>query len=112
MQKEANALKSLVLVMALLLGFSQAIWAATLFPNSSRGWNKIPTVVVSGKKGDLRIPLVIEAVDFWNKSCRKSAVGLGWGRLRSQKKPSRLRNCKPGVRLSFLSKGRWRQRQV
>lgn len=76
MQKEANALKSLVLVTALLLGFSQAIWAATLFPNSSRGWNKIPTVVVSGKEGDLRIPLVIEAVDFWNKQL--SEIGSGF----------------------------------
>jgi hypothetical protein len=67
MQKETNRLTSPVLLMALLLGFSQAISAATLFPNPSRGWNKIPTVVVSGKEGDPRIPLVIEAVDFWNK---------------------------------------------
>jgi hypothetical protein len=73
MQKEANGVTSVALVMALLLGFSQAIGAATLFPNRSRGWNKIPTVVISAKEGDPRIPLVIEAVDFWNK--RLSEIG-------------------------------------
>jgi len=79
MQKEANGLTSLVRVMALLLGFTQPIGAATLFPNPSRGWNKIPTVVVSGKEGDPRIPLVIEAVDFWNKQLSEigSAFRLG-----------------------------------
>ena len=65
--------------MPLLLSFSQLIGAATLFPNPSRGWNKIPTVVVSGKEGDPRIPLVIEAVDFWNKQLSEigSAFRLG-----------------------------------
>jgi hypothetical protein len=38
-----------------ILGFSQAIGAATLFPNRSRGWNKIPTIVVLGAQS---IPIV------------------------------------------------------
>jgi hypothetical protein len=76
MQKEANGLTSLVLVMALLLGFSQAIGAATLFPNRARGWNKIPTIVVSAKEGDPRIQLVHGAVDFWNKQL--SEIGSGF----------------------------------
>jgi hypothetical protein len=71
--KKEKRLTSLILVMALLLGFSQSIGAATLFPNPSRGWNKIPRIVVSGKEGDPRIPLVIEAVDFWNKQLEGEA---------------------------------------
>jgi hypothetical protein len=76
MQKRKNRLRGLCLFLVFLLGFSQAVGAATLFPNPSRGWNKIPTVVVSGKEGDSRIPLVIEAVDFWNKQL--SEIGSGF----------------------------------
>jgi hypothetical protein len=73
MQREPNGV---VLVITLLLGFNQALWAATLFPNPSRGWSKIPTVVISAKDGDPRIQLVIEAVDFWNKQL--SEIGSGF----------------------------------
>jgi hypothetical protein len=76
MQKEANGLARLVLVMASLLGFGRPIEAATLFQNPSRGWNRIPTVVISGKEQDPRTPLVIEAVDFWNKQL--SGIGSGF----------------------------------
>ena len=50
MQQRENGLRGLFLVLVLLLRFSQAIGAATLFPNRSRGWNKIPTIVVSLSK--------------------------------------------------------------
>lgn len=76
MQKRENGLAGLFLVLVLLLGSSQAIGAATLFPNRARSWNKIPTIVVSGKEGDSRIQLVIEAVDFWNKQL--SEIGSGF----------------------------------
>jgi hypothetical protein len=78
-QKRKNRLRGLYLFLVFLLGFSQAAGAATLFPNPSRGWNKIPTVVISAKGGDPRIPLVIEAIDFWNKQLAEigSAFRLG-----------------------------------
>jgi hypothetical protein len=67
---------STVLVLALLLASSRAIGAATLFAHPSKGWNKIPTVVISAKEGDPRIPLVVEAVDFWNNQL--SEIGSGF----------------------------------
>jgi hypothetical protein len=76
MQKRKNGLRGLYLFLGLLLGFSGAVGAATLFPNRARGWNKIPTIVVSGKEGESRIQLVIEAVDFWNQQL--SEIGSGF----------------------------------
>ncbi len=75
MQKK-KGLRCLFLFLVLLLGFSQAVGAATLFPNRARSWNKIPTIVISGKEGDPRIQLVNEAVDFWNKQL--SEIGSGF----------------------------------
>jgi hypothetical protein len=75
MQKEANGLTNLILVLALLLGFSQTAQAATLFPNRSRGWNKIPTIIVLGQEGDSRNQLVNDAVDFWNKQLAEIGSG-------------------------------------
>ena len=76
MQKRENRLGSLFLGSILALALSPACEAATLFPNRAQAWNKIPTVVVSGKEGDPRIPLVREAVDFWNKQL--SEIGSGF----------------------------------
>src|SRR5262245_16334469 len=81
MRREANGLMSLGLVMALLLGFSQAIAAATLFPNPSRGWNKIPTIVVLGQEGDWRNQLVTDGVDFWNTQLAEIGSGFRLGRV-------------------------------
>ena len=72
-------LTPLFLVLVLLPGFSQAIGAATLFPNRSRGWNKIPTIVVLGREGDSRNQLVIDAVDFWNKQLTEIGSGFKLG---------------------------------
>jgi hypothetical protein len=36
------------------------------YPHASRGWNDIPSVVVSGAADDPRAALVVRAVDFWN----------------------------------------------
>ena len=70
--------KSSLLFLALLL-FSQAVSAATLFPNRSRGWNKIPTIVVLGREGDSRNQLVNDAVDFWNKQLTEIGSGFRLG---------------------------------
>jgi hypothetical protein len=69
-------LKELFFLWVFMLSSGQVIGAATLFPNRAQGWNKIPAVVVSGKEGDPRIQLVIEAVDFWNKQL--SEIGSGF----------------------------------
>ena len=53
--------------------------AATLFPNRSRGWNKIPTSVVLGQEGDSRNQLVNDAVDFWNKQLAEIGSGFRLG---------------------------------
>jgi hypothetical protein len=107
MQKEAKGLTSLVLV----LGFSQSIWAETLFPIPSRGWNKIPTVVVSGKEGDPRIPLVIEAVDFWNTQLSGIGSGFRLGPVTFTKETIPVEELVARSQ-AVLSKGCWRQRQV
>jgi hypothetical protein len=76
MRKKENRLAGLFMVLVLILGFSQAVGTATLFPNRAQSWNKIPAIVVSGKDGDPRIQLLIEAVDFWNKQL--SEIGSGF----------------------------------
>jgi hypothetical protein len=79
MQKRKIRLRGLYLFLVFLLGFSQAAGAATLFPNRSRGWNKIPTIVVLGREGDLRNQLVNDAVDFWNKQLKEIGSGFRLG---------------------------------
>jgi len=79
LQKGKNGLRGLCLFQVLLLGFSLAARAATLFPNRSRGWNKIPTIVVLGQEGDSRNQLVNDAVDFWNKQLAEIGSGFRLG---------------------------------
>ena len=79
LQKGKNGLRGLCLFLVLLLGFSLAARAATLFPNRSRGWNKIPTIVVLGQEGDSRNQLVNDAVDFWNKQLAEIGSGFRLG---------------------------------
>jgi hypothetical protein len=38
------------------------------FPNRERSWDRIPSVTIATKENDPRIPLVLEAVEFWNKT--------------------------------------------
>jgi hypothetical protein len=66
-------------ILLVALSFEQGAFAATLFPNRAQAWTKIPTVVVSGKEGDPRTQLVIDAVDFWNQQLSEigSAFRLG-----------------------------------
>jgi hypothetical protein len=73
--------KRFFLFLVLILVFGQAVSAATLFPNRSRGWNKIPTIVVLGREGDSRNQLVNDAVDFWNKQLNEIGSGFSWDRL-------------------------------
>ena len=71
--------KAIFLILLIALSFEQSGSAATLFPNRAQAWTKIPTVVVSGKEGDPRNQLVIDAVDFWNQQLSEigSAFRLG-----------------------------------
>jgi hypothetical protein len=71
--------KAVFLILLIALSFEQRGSAATLFPNGAQAWTKIPTVVVSGKEGDPRTQLVIDAVDFWNQQLSEigSAFRLG-----------------------------------
>ncbi len=76
MQKLKGSLWYVCLCLILPPALSQAVGAATLFPNRAQGWDKVPTIVVCGKAGDPRIQLVNEAVDFWNKTL--SEIGSGF----------------------------------
>ena len=71
--------KAVFLILLVALSFEQGASAPTLFPNRAQAWTKIPTVVVSGKDGDPRNQLVIDAVDFWNQQLSEigSAFRLG-----------------------------------
>jgi len=72
--------KALFFILLLALSLEQGCSAVTdLFPNGAEAWTKIPTVVVSGKEGDPRTQLVIDAVDFWNQQLSEigSAFRLG-----------------------------------
>jgi hypothetical protein len=82
MQKRKPGLRCHCLFVVLLLGFSQAVGAATLFPRRARGWNKIPTIVVLGQEGDWRNQLVNDAVDFWNKQLAEIGSGFRLGPVR------------------------------
>jgi hypothetical protein len=79
MQKGKYRLSDLLLLWIFVLDFCQAHGAAILFPNRAQGWNRIPTIVVSGKEGDPRIQLVREAVDFWNKQLSDLGSGFRLG---------------------------------
>jgi hypothetical protein len=76
MQKRENRLVGLFLGFVLIAGCTQTSAPSTLFPNRGQGWNKIPTIVISGRESDRRVQLVIEAVDFWNKQL--SEIGSGF----------------------------------
>src|ERR1041384_8278611 len=72
--------KAVFFILLVALSLEQGCSAATdLFPNRAEAWTKIPTVVVSGKEGDRRTQLVIDAVDFWNQQLSEigSAFRLG-----------------------------------
>ncbi len=92
MRKKKSGLAGLFVGLILNLGFSEAVSAATLFPNRARGWNKIPMIVVSGKEGDPRIQLVHDAIDFWNKQLAEIGSGFRLARLISPKRSYRLRS--------------------
>jgi hypothetical protein len=59
----------------LILGFSGIV------SGQSRGWNKIPAVVVLGREGDSRNQLVSDAVDFWNKQLAEIGSGFRLGSI-------------------------------
>ena len=63
----------------LILGLTGVVSAATLFPKQSRGWNKVPRIVVLGREGDSRNQLVSDAVDFWNKQFAEIGSGFRLG---------------------------------
>ena len=72
--------KAVFFILLVALSLEPGCSAATdLFPNGAEAWTKIPTVVVSGKDGDPRTQLVIDAVDFWNQQLSEigSAFRLG-----------------------------------
>ena len=71
--------KPVFFILFVALIFEQGASAATLFPNRARAWTKLPTVVISGKEGDPRSQLVIDAVNFWNQQLSEigSAFRLG-----------------------------------
>jgi hypothetical protein len=66
-----KVLSLLVLLFArLLLGDARAQENPGIihFPNRERSWNRIPSVAVASRENDPRIALVVEAVEFWNKT--------------------------------------------
>jgi hypothetical protein len=75
MHNRRNPLPTLILILAL----SGVVSAATSFPKLSRGWNKIPTIVVLGREGDSRNQLVSDAVDFWNSQLAEIGSGFRLG---------------------------------
>ena len=79
MKKRGNWVVGLVLSVALMLVFAHAGNAATLFPNRTRGWQKMPTVVIAGNEQDPRVQLVIEAVNFWNQQLAEIGSGFRLG---------------------------------
>jgi hypothetical protein len=75
MKNATNKFAGLLLPI-LLITQVESSRAATLFPNRARGWTKLPTVAIAGNEGDPRVPLVREAVDFWNQQL--SEIGSGF----------------------------------
>lgn len=50
-----------------LLALSSGESGDAPIPPGSRGWDRIPSVVISAQEGDPRIAPAMEAVNFWNK---------------------------------------------
>jgi ABC transporter substrate binding protein len=78
--------KSMILmlvVMAALATASVAIVAQSFAqPNVSRqGWNMVPSIVVVSAEGDPRLPLVGDAVAFWNSTLSELGSGFRLGAL-------------------------------
>jgi hypothetical protein len=78
--------KSLILmlvVMAALATASVAIVAQSFAqPNEPRqGWNLVPSIVVVSAEGDPRLPLVGDAVAFWNSTLSELGSGFRLGAL-------------------------------
>ena len=59
-----------VLLAGLIAGDAHAQESSAIvhFPNRERSWDRIPSVAIATKENDPRIPLVLEAVEFWNKT--------------------------------------------
>ena len=59
-----------LLFAALISGCSQIEGSSGIvyFPNRERSWGKVPAVTISARENDPRIPLVFEAVEFWNST--------------------------------------------
>jgi hypothetical protein len=75
LRNRCNPLVGLIVI----LGLTGIVSAATLSPKQSRGWNKIPTIVVLGREGDSRNQLVSDAVDFWNTQLAEIGSGFRLG---------------------------------
>jgi hypothetical protein len=79
MQNRQKKIAGFFVVLPLLLSVSQAVGAATLFPNRARAWNKIPSIVVLGRESDSRNQLVSDAVNFWNNLLTEIGSGFRLG---------------------------------
>ena len=79
MDNSKNVRNWSLFILLVALSCENGASAATLFPNRAARWTKTPTVVVSGRDGDPRNQLVIDAVDFWNQQLSEigSAFRLG-----------------------------------
>jgi putative ABC transport system substrate-binding protein len=69
--------------MAALATASVAIFAQSFVqPNDPRqGWNLVPSIVVVSAEGDPRLPLVGEAMAFWNSTFSELGIGFRLGAL-------------------------------
>src|ERR1051326_3143529 len=77
MRRRKSVLGPVLLGLALLLP-SVCRAQVPAQPNGA-GWTKIPAVLVLAAEGDARLPLVRDAVDFWNRSLAEIGSGFRLG---------------------------------
>ena len=74
-----HSVRASVVVVVFVLAFTDIAAA-----QSSAGWMKIPQIVVIGPADDPRLPLVDEAVTFWNKTLTELGSSFRLGAVRRE----------------------------
>jgi hypothetical protein len=74
-----------------------ALLAGAAWAQPGQRWDRIPSVVVIGVASDPRVPLVDEAVDFWNRTFAEIGSAMRIGTV------TRIEQAVPGDALQMLS---------
>ncbi len=64
------------LLRALVMMFAGSVMMTPCLAQSPLPWTFVPSIVVVGTPEDARLPMVREAIDYWNRQLAQSGAGL------------------------------------